>query len=342
MQIYPNQFNQDITKALRPCYLVFGDEPQQKFEVIEQIREKAKANGFEERTVLVAETGFNWNQLIEATQSMSLFSSQQFIELELPTGKPGTEGSKMLQEVAASLNPDILLLVHGPKIGKDVQRGKWFKVLDEMGASVLCYPLEGKQLSAWLNQQLKAHQLSVSAAGAKMIADFCEGNMLAAKQEIDKLALLYPQQSISEEQIERAMVDQSRFNVFQLVDVMLSGDSTRCIKMLYSLESEGLEPNIIIWALIREWEQLWKLKLAQQSGTPIQWQKFGIWRNRQGFYQSALNRLSLVQLEDIQKALTQSDHAFKQNVISRPYVEMCHLCMMFMGMDLREIPLLQA
>lgn len=342
MQIYPNQFNQDIAKALRPCYLVFGDEPQQKFEVIEQIRAKAKANGFEERTVLVAETGFNWNQLIEATQSMSLFSSQQFIELELPTGKPGAEGSKMLQEVAASLNPDILLLVHGPKIGKDVQRGKWFKVLDDIGASVLCYPLEGKQLSAWLNQQLKAHQLSVSTSGAKMIADFCEGNMLAAKQEIDKLALLYPQQSVSDEQIEQAMVDQSRFNVFQLVDVMLSGDSTRCIKMLYRLESEGLEPNIIIWALIREWEQLWKLKLAQQSGTPIQWQKFGIWRNRQGFYQSALNRLSLTQLEDIQKALTQSDHAFKQNVIARPYVEMCHLCMMFMGIDLREIPLLQA
>ena len=120
---------------------MFGDEPQQKFDVIEQIRAKAKANGFEERTVLVAETGFNWNQLTEATQSMSLFSSQQFIELELPTGKPGTEGSKMLQEVAASLNPDILLLVHGPKIGKDVQRGKWFKVLDDLGASVLCYPL---------------------------------------------------------------------------------------------------------------------------------------------------------------------------------------------------------
>ncbi|MEC7699493.1 MAG: DNA polymerase III subunit delta [Pseudomonadota bacterium] len=342
MQIYPNQFSQDITKALRPCYLVFGDEPQQKFDVIEQIRAKAKANGFEERTVLVAETGFNWNQLIEATQSMSLFSSQQFIELELPTGKPGTEGSKMLQEVAASLNPDILLLVHGPKIGKDVQRGKWFKVLDDLGASVLCYPLEGKQLNAWLNQQLNAQQLSVSASGAKMIADFCEGNTLAAKQEIDKLALLYPHQSISDEQIEKAMVDQSRFNVFQLVDVMLSGDSTRCIKMLYRLESEGLEPNIIIWALIREWEQLWKLKLAQQSGAPIQWQKFGIWRNRQVFYQSALNRLSVAQLEYIQKALTQSDHAFKQNVIARPYVEMCHLCMMFMGMDLREIPLLQA
>ncbi|MEM7420034.1 MAG: DNA polymerase III subunit delta [Pseudomonadota bacterium] len=342
MQIYPNQFSQDIKKGLRPCYLVFGDEPQQKFDVIEQIRATAKANGFDERTVLVAETGFSWNQLIEATQSMSLFSSQQFIELELPTGKPGTEGSKMLQEVAASLNPDILLLVHGPKIGKDVQRGKWFKVLDDLGVSVLCYPLEGKQLNTWINQQLQSHQLSVTPGGVKMISDFCEGNMLAAKQEIDKLALLYPNQSVSEAQIEQAMVDQSRYNVFQLVDVMLNGESTRCIKMLYRLESEGLEPNIVIWALIREWEQLWKLESSLVNREPIQWQKFGIWRNRQGFYQNALNRLSLEQLEEIQHALTKADHAFKQNVIARPYVELCHLCMMFMGIDLRAVPYLEA
>lgn len=341
MQVYPNQFAQDIKKSLRPCYLVFGDEPQQKFDVIEQIRTKAKANGFEERTVLVAETGFSWNQLIEATQSMSLFSSQQFIELELPTGKPGAEGSKVLQEVAASINPDILLLVHGPKIGKDVQRGKWFKVLDEIGAAVLCYPLEGKQLNSWITQQLQTHQLNVSPAGVKMISDFCEGNMLAAKQEIDKLALLYPSQAITEQQIEQAMVDQSRYNVFQLVDVMLSGDSTRCIKMLYRLESEGLEPNTIVWALIREWEQLWKLKTTLENREPIQWQRFGIWRNRQGFYQNALNRLSFQQLEDIQTALGKADHAFKQNVIARPYVELCHLCMMFMGHDLRAMPFLE-
>jgi len=342
MQIYPNQFTQEIASGLKPCYLVFGDEPQQKFEVIEQIRANAKAKGFDERTVLVAESGFSWSQLLAATQSLSLFSNQQFIELELPTGKPGSEGSKMLQEVASGLTQDTLLLVHGPKIGKDVQRGKWFKVLDEMGVSVLCYPLEGRQLSAWISHQVKQHQLTVSPAGMKMIADFCEGNLLAAKQEIDKLALLYPAQSVSETQIERAMVDQSRYNVFQLVDVMLSGDANRCVKMLYRLESEGLEPNIIIWALIREWEVLWKLKNAIASGESIQWQKFGIWRNRQGYYQSALNRLSLDQLLQIQDALTQADLAFKQNVIARPFVKLCHLCMMFMGMGIFHIPLMEA
>ncbi|NDV91619.1 DNA polymerase III subunit delta [Alteromonas sp. 345S023] len=342
MQIYPNQFNKEIAQGLKPCYLVFGDEPQQKFDVIESIRALAKKNGFEERTVLVADTGFSWNQLLDATQSMSLFSSQQFIELELPTGKPGAEGSKMLQQIADTLNPDILLLVHGPKIGKDVQRGKWFKVLDAKGVSVLCYPLEGRQLSSWLNQQLQHHGLSVSATGLKIIADFCEGNMLAAKQEIDKLALLYPKSTVTDEQIEYAMVDQSRYNVFQLVDVMLAGDSTRCVKMLYRLESEGLEPNIIIWALIREWETLWKLHAAAQSREPIQWQKYGIWRNRQAYYQQAMNRLNAESLLSIQQALTEADLAFKQNVVSKPFVKLCHLCMLFMGINIYHIPLMEA
>ena len=340
MQVYPNQFSHEISKGLKPCYLVFGDEPQQKFEVIEHIHHNAKNNGFNERTVLVADTGFSWNQLLEATQSLSLFSSQQFIELELPTGKPGTEGSKILQEVANGLTPDTLLLIHGPKISKDVQRAKWFKTLDNLGVSVLCYPLEGRQLNAWLTQQIKQHKLNISPVGVKMIADFCEGNLLAAKQEIDKLALLFPEQDISEQQIERAMVDQSRYNVFQLIDVMLTADATRCIKMLYRLESEGLEPNIIIWALIREWELLWKLKTAMQDNQTIQWQKFGIWRNRQNYYQSALNRLSSEQLLQIQEALTQADLAFKQNVITRPFVKLCHLCMMFMGLSIFHIPLL--
>ena len=107
MQVYPNQFGQEISRGLKSCYLVFGDEPQQKFDVIEQIRQTAKQQGFIERTVLVADTGFSWNHVLEATQSMSLFSSQQFIELELPTGKPGTEGSKMLQEIAKALHQDV-------------------------------------------------------------------------------------------------------------------------------------------------------------------------------------------------------------------------------------------
>ncbi|MEW9796733.1 DNA polymerase III subunit delta [Alteromonas sp. CYL-A6] len=342
MQIYPNRFADELKKGLKPCYLIFGDEPQQKFEMIDALRQRAREDGFDERTVLVADSGFSWNTLLEATQTLSLFSARQLIELELPTGKPGTEGSKALQEVADTLSSDTLLVIHGPKIGKDVQKGKWFKVLDGIGAHSLCYPLEGKSLSTWIQQSLNQNNIRTSPAGVRMIADFCEGNLLAAKQEIEKLALQYPGQEISEQQLEEAIVDQSRFNVFQLVDVMLQGDAQRCIRMLYRLESEGLEPNIVIWALIREWQTLTSLKAAAAEGQPVQWQRFGIWKNRQAGYQQALNRLSDAQLAHIRDALSRADQAFKQQTVMRPYVELCHLCMLFLGMPLTTLPFMVA
>lgn len=340
MQVYPNRFSQELNNGLKPCYLIFGDEPQQKFDIIDVLRSQARAAGFNERTVLVADKEFSWNQLLDATQSMSLFSDKQLIELELPSGKPGTEGSKILQSVAPMLDDNTLLLVHGPRIGKDVQKAKWFKVLDAVGVHSICYPLEGKHLTGWLQEQLRGHALTASPAGIQLIADFCEGNLLAAKQEIDKLALLYPGATVTDEQIEAAIVDQSRFTVFQLIDVMLSGEQQRCVKMLYRLESEGIEPNIIIWALLREWQTLWTLKQQLQAGQSVQWQRHGIWRNRQAYYQAALARLSLTQLNQIRDQLQQADFVFKNQTLPRPFVKLCHLCMLFLGVPLHSIPLL--
>lgn len=332
MQVYPNRFENEIAGPLKPCYMLFGDEPHQKLSMLQAVRRRAREQGFDERTVFVADKDFSWTQLIEATQTLSLFSSAQIIELELPTGKPGTEGSKILQDVAPSLGQDVLLVVHGPKIGKDVQRAKWFKALDEIGVFSLAYPLEGKQLDAWLKQTLNAFSLSADADVTHLIAEFTEGNMLAAYQEIEKLALVYQGQHLNRQQVEAVIVDQSRFNVFQLVDVMLSGDQQRCVKMLYRLESEGIEPTIVLWALAREWQLLWKLKQMLNRHETIQWQRHGIWRNRQAGYQAALSRLSVASLAALRDQLRDADIAFKQNRVVRPYVKLCHLALLFMGM----------
>ncbi len=332
MQVYPNRFENEIAGPLKPCYMLFGDEPHQKLSMLQAVRRRAREQGFDERTVFVADKDFSWTQLIEATQTLSLFSSAQIIELELPTGKPGTEGSKILQDVAPSLGQDVLLVVHGPKIGKDVQRAKWFKALDEIGVFSLAYPLEGKQLDAWLKQTLNAFSLSADADVTHLIAEFTEGNMLAAYQEIEKLALVYQGQHLNRQQVEAVIVDQSRFNVFQLVDVMLSGDQQRCVKMLYRLESEGIEPTIVLWALAREWQLLWKLKQMLNRHETIQWQRHGIWRNRQAGYQAALSRLSVASLAALRDQLRDADIAFKQNQVVRPYVKLCHLALLFMGM----------
>ena len=339
MQVYPNRFNLDASSELKPFYLIFGDEPQQKLECIELIRKTALAQGFDERQTLVVDGQFSWDVLIEATQTLSLFSSKQIIELELPTGKPGAEGSKVLSNLALQVNPDVLIVIHGAKIGKDVQNTKWFKAVDKLGVYVPCYPLEGNALSQWITNQMRLAGMQPSVQISQLLIDYCEGNLLAAKQEIQKLMLLYPQGNPSLEQVEQAVVDQSRFTVFHLVDVLLQGDAQKAVKMLYRLESEGVEPNIIVWALTREWQTLEAILFDKQLGKTINWNQHRIWKSRQSFYQSALQRLSLENLRELQQKLTEFDTAIKQSQVVRPFVELCHLCLLFMPCQLQDLPL---
>lgn len=339
MQTYANRFSEVLSRGLHPVYLIFGDEPQQKLEAIELLRTEAKRQGFDERQSLLADSQFNWQQLVEATQSLSLFSSKIFIELELPDAKPGAEGAKILHQLSTQTNADTIILLHGPKVGKDIQKNKWFKSLESVGIFVPCYPLEGNQLNQWISKQLQQAGLTASAPNCKILSDYCEGNLLAAKQEIEKLALLFPDGQLNPEQIEQSVVDQSRFNVFQLIDVLLAGDAQKSVKMLYRFESEGIEPNIILWALVREWQTLRNLKHSQQQNQTINWNKHRIWANRQALYLSALERLNDNQLEQIQHKLAIMDSAFKQSQVSRPYIELCHLCLLFIPMPLSDFAL---
>ncbi len=339
MQVYPNRFQQHIGQNLQNFYLVFGDEPQQKLDTIEAIRARGKQQGFVERQSMSVDGQFEWRTVLEASQSLSLFSSTVFIELEIPTGKPGTDGAKVLTELAQSAHPELLVVLHGGKIGKEVQNAKWFKALDQQGVYVPCYPLEGQQLKSWLQQYMNQIGLRCEPDGVNLIADFCEGNLMAARQEIDKLKLLYPTEVVNLQQVESAIVDQSRYNVFQLVDVLLSGDGQKTIKMLLRLESEGLEPTIVLWALVREWQLLSQLKFSQQHNQTINWNSLRIWKNKQSLYLNALSRLSEAQLRNIQDKLHHFDQRLKQSAVFRPYIELAHLCLLFMPYDLQGLPL---
>ncbi len=339
MQIYPNRFSVSAQTPLANFYLIFGDEPQQKLDCIERIRQAAAAQGFDERQSLQADTQFNWDKLIEASQTLSLFSSRQIIELELPTGKPGTSGSKVLASLASQPNPDVLFVIHGGKIGKDVQNTKWFKALDKLGVYVPCYPLEGNALYQWVNQGMAAAGLAPSQQITQLLVDYCEGNLLAAKQEIEKLSLLFPNGNPELKEVEQAVVDQSRYTVFHLIDVLLAGESQRAVKMLFRLESEGVEPNILLWALSKEWQTLSALQFDKSQGQAINWNQHRIWKNRQRLYNAALSRLSNEHLLAMQGKLSEVDQALKQSSIARPYVELCHLCLLFVPFPLSSLPL---
>ncbi|MBF7072629.1 DNA polymerase III subunit delta [Glaciecola sp. MH2013] len=342
MQVYPNRFEQHIAQnGLPPFIMVFGDEPQQKLDIIDAVRAKAKGLGFDERQTLVADSDFSWSQLIDATQSMSLFSDKQYIELTLPTGKPGAEGAKVLSAICDSISPDTIILIQGPKIGKDVQKAKWFKTIDAHAIFSLCYPLEGKQLLQWVTQRCKEQKINLSQASINLICDFSEGNLLAAKQEIEKLSLLYSgsNQAIDADALAKSMVDQSRFTVFQFVDDLLAGDIQKAIKILYRLESEGVEPNVILWSLIKEAQTLAECKSMQRIEGTVNFNKLRIWQNKQTLYRSALQRLNDKDLRLMMEHLQQADLILKSEQSPKPFVLISHLACLFIPAPLQHLAL---
>ncbi|BDX07268.1 DNA polymerase III subunit delta [Planctobacterium marinum] len=339
MQVYPNQLSAQLNKSLPNQILLFGEEPQQKLEALQKIRDTAQQQGFTERHSLVADNQFEWQNLVDAYQSMSLFAERQLIELEIPTGKPGTEGAKTLLEISAKDNPDIVLVVHGGKIGKDVQNTKWFKALDKQGIYVPCFVLEGNRLAQWISGKLSENGINNTPELVGFFCDFFEGNLIAAVQEMEKLKLLFPDGNVSRQDISGMVSEQSRYNVFQLTDAILAGDAQRSIKLLGRLESEGIEPVVICWALVREWQVLDALSSAMALSHPTDrvFSQHRIWKNKQSAYLNLLRRLDQQQLMEIRDKLSAFDVAVKSSAIKRPYVELCHLCLLFMPMALTNL-----
>ncbi len=340
IQVNPQQFTQQLQRdALPPIVLVFGDEPQQKLDVIDALRKQAIANGFTERQQLNVDSDFSWHQLTEATQTMSLFADKQYIELYLPTGKPGTQGAKALSEFADSNIQDVVLLVHGGQIGKDVKNAKWFKLLSQNAWFCPIYELKGRQLHGWIQNKAAELRLRLSPEVISFVADMSEGNLLATRQELEKLALIYSEETIDLERVQRALVDQSRFNVFQFIDEVLEGNIQKAVKILLRLESEGVEPNIILWSLINENRKLLACKSQLQQHGKINFMALRIWQTKQSMYQNALRRLDILTLENMQRDLMQADSLLKSETQQKPFVLLSHLAMLFMPLSLDKLRL---
>jgi DNA polymerase-3 subunit delta len=341
VQIKPSQFSAHLAKnALPSIVLLFGDEPQQKKDVLDALRLKAKADGFEERQTLSADADFSWHQLVDATQAMSLFSDKQYIELTLPTGKPGAQGAAVLTDIAQNISSDTLLLIQGPKIGKDVQNTKWFKQMLPRAWFCHCYELQGAQLSQWIKQRASSLSVPLTQDAITAICDMNEGNLLAANQELEKLALLFGQADvITAEQVAKATVDQSRFSVFQFTDEVLGGNVQRAIKILYRLESEGVEPNIILWSLVKEAQLLEQCHSFMQRNEAIPFVKLRIWQNKQALYNSALMRLSAAHISVLIQHLQQADAMLKSETVKKPYVLMSHLALLFLPAPIEHFSL---
>lgn len=331
MQVKANQFLSQLNLQTPPqVMMLFGDEPQQQIEIIDGIRAHVKNIGYEERQNFTLDADFEWAQVIDALQSMSLFCDKQYIELHMPSLKPGTSGAKYLSQIAQMDHPDAILLIHGPKAGRDVQNTKWFKSF--LGKAWVChiYELEGSALNTWLRNKAQSTQLNIADDGISIIAAYSEGNMLAAKQTLDKLALQFTANQVIDAKILSPILEQqSRYSVFEFTDQVLLGNSSKAIQILGRLEDEGLEPVVILWSLIREAQILFQLLENKHNGQPINFKSLRIWPNKQAIYQKAMSNLNFTSMQSLSKALAQAEIKFKSQTVAKPYVFIAHLALLF-------------
>lgn len=257
----------------------------------DQVRAAARQAGVSERQVFHADAQFDWNQLYHANQSMSLFGDRQLLELRL-TGKLNDAGRKALVAYAGDANPDNLLLIVSDKIEAAQSKAKWFAGVTDAAWWVPIWPVDRHQLPAWLRSRLQQQGLQIDDDALALLADRVDGNLLAARQEIDKLLLVSDSTQLTLETVVQAVADSARYTVFDLADAVLNGDLARSQRVLSGLAAEGIEPPIVLWVLARELRHLVQLADAQVSGQPLPavFKRLRIFDKRQGPYQAALRR----------------------------------------------------
>jgi DNA polymerase-3 subunit delta len=275
MQVRADQLTSHLQKGVRALYTVWGDEPLLAQEAGDTIRAAARAAGCSERQVhTVSGAHFDWSGLLGASMALSLFADKQLIEIRIPSGKPGKDGSETLQRYCENLGDDTVTLVQLPRLDRTQQGSAWFSALDGAGVTVRVDPIERKALPQWIAQRLAQQQQRIRGGdeGQRSLAFFAdrvEGNLLAAHQEIQKLALLYPAGELSFEQIEAAVLNVARYDVFKLGEAVLAGQVARALRMLDGLRSEGEAAVLVHWTLAEDIRSLKRVKDAMASGKPL-------------------------------------------------------------------------
>jgi DNA polymerase-3 subunit delta len=309
MQLAAAQLSQHLQKGLRPLYTLHGDEPLLVQEAADAIRAAARSQGYTERTVhTVQGAHFDWSEVLAAGGSMSLFADRQIVEIRIPSGKPGKEGSPALQQLAESApgNDTTLTLVLLPRLDFQTKKGAWFGALEQNGVTVQLDPIERGALPQWIAQRLAQQGQRVAGGDEgqrtlQFFADRVEGNLLAAHQEIQKLALLYPQGELGFDQVESAVLNVARYDVFKLSEAVLAGQAARVQRMLDGLKAEGEAEVLVHYTLAEDIRALKRVKDAMAAGRPlpVALREQRVWGVKERLFERVLPRLSSTALDNL-------------------------------------------
>lgn len=310
MRIRPEQLSQHIAKQLLPLYLVSGDEPLLVQQATDQIKKAAKNAEHIDHQIFHVDKQFDWNLILEETESLSLFGEKKLLDIRLPSAKPGDQGAKVLQKLSAETHPDNLILITCGKLDKASLNRKWAKALDQAGAIIQIWPVSMEQFPNWLKQNLKNEGLPSSPDVIEFISSKTEGNLLAASQEITKLKLLSASQPLSLPEIREAIADSTRYDVFSLCDESLKGKTSHALKILSGLREEGIEPILILWALTRDIRVLLEL-INNPANEKTIFRKHRIFGNHQSLLLQSYSRFPSKAIHQMLELCHQADLSIK-------------------------------
>jgi DNA polymerase-3 subunit delta len=281
-----------LARQLQTIYLVSGDEPLLVNEAADAIRATARSQGFVERELHVIERGFDWQGLIAGSRSMSLFAERKIVEIRMANAAPGEQGADAIVELAEQSSPDTLVLIIAAKLDSRTQSSRWVSAVEKRGVLVQVWPIDLPRLPAWIRERLGRHKLQADAAAASLLAERVEGNLLAAHQEIEKLALLLPPGPITAETVVDAVADSARFDVLQLGEAAMRGQTARALRILDGLRGEDVEPTLVLWAVNKDLQWIARARNLMRRGQSAEsaMNTLYVWRPRQAAMGQALSR----------------------------------------------------
>lgn len=292
MRLRPEELSRHLRGTLAPVYLIAGAEPLLVQECADLVRAAARQAGCSERERLVVETGFDWGAVGRAAASLSLFAERRLLELRMELAKPGVEGARALSEYAHRPAADVLLLIVAGRLDASAQRSAWLQALEGVGAVVLVPALQPRELPGWLGRRLRTRGFEPTRDAMELLADRVEGNLLAAAQEVEKLALMRPGGPLTADDLVAVVTDNARFDVYGLVDAAVAGDCQRVVRVLSALREEGIDGTLVNWALAREVRGLASMATDHARGLPLEavFSRHRVWRQRQPLLRRAVSR----------------------------------------------------
>lgn len=333
MKVKPEQLASQLKKSLAPVYFITGDELLIVEESCDLIRKTLQQQGFTEREVMHVDASFNWEYLLECANALSLFAEKKIIELRLGSQKLNKSASQILQQYLSNPAPDNILLIIADKVDSSSKKSAWFKSVDQHGVLVEVWPVDIGQLPGWLRQRAGQLGLQLDDQAVQLLCDRVEGNLLAAKQELDKLSLLYPNQTLSADTIIDAVSDSSRYDIYGLTDAAIQGQAGRTQKIIQVLRQEGTEAAVALWALSREVRTLMTVQQGLNSGVSYDTlcQRERIWGKRKQLMRKAAQRCNPQQLNQLLSRCYQVDRMIKGMTAGDVWLELSAISLSLSG-----------